>query len=236
MTPHDPGNVNAAFCVAVFLVLAISATCAAQQRQPATPVDTRCESKTTQKPIPANDHAIDSNNYPLLSMMNGEAGNVILDFRINTDGSVDDVKVARSSGSATLDGAAVDAVSGHWRYQPLSSDGRPISCRHQAEVAWRIPVDPALFASYGYAVVQMHAADYPAGISPRTAEGITGMMLTIGKDGAILEEHVVHSSGYPELDSAAATAAKNGKWKIAPAAMNGTPLRSAIGLLVEWSR
>jgi TonB family protein len=191
---------------------------------------------TTQKPVSANDHAIDPNNYPLLSMMNGEAGNVVLDFRINTDGSVGDVKVARSSGFAALDGAAGDAVAEHWRYKPLLSGDHPVSCRHQAQVAWRIPVDPALFASYGYAVVQMHTSDYPAGISPRTAEGITGVMLTIGKDGAVLEERIVHSSGYPELDSALMAAAKNGKWKIAPAAMNGTPLRCAIGLLIEWSQ
>lgn len=227
---------GATLCGVVALVVSISVPCTAQQSVTGQPVDTRCERMTSQQPIPANDHAIDSTNYPLLSVMNGEAGNVVLDFRINVDGSVADVKVVRSSGYARLDGAAVDAVTGHWRYKPLFSGGQPIACRHQAAVGWRLPVDPVDLASYGFAVVRMHAADYPAGTSAKSEQGATGISLAVGKDGSVFEVRLFHSSGYPELDNAAMADAKSGKWPVTPAMIGGRPLRTTLGLFVVWSR
>jgi TonB family protein len=166
--------------------------------------------------------------------MNGEAGDVLLDFRINLDGSVGDVRVESSSGSARLDGAAVDAVSDHWRYRPVVSGGKPVACRYRAMVAWRIPLDPLEWAKSGFGVVQMHAPDYPAGVSPRIG-GITATLMTVGIDGSVLDAKVVHSSGYPELDSAAITAMKNRRWPITPAKLQGAALKSVVGVLVIWS-
>lgn len=219
---------------AATMLFALAAPAANAQTQPAGRSEPYCVALTSQKPEAANNHAIDSSNYPLLSWMNGEAGDVMLDFRINADGSVGDVKVERSSGSVRLDGAAVDAISGHWRYNPVVSAGKAIACRHHAMVAWRLPLDPLEWAKAGFGVVQMHAPDYPPGISSRTG-GVTGILMTVGTDGSMLDSRVVHSSGYPELDSAAVTAMKNRRWPITPAKMQGAALKSVVGVLVVWS-
>ncbi|HLY07099.1 MAG TPA: TonB family protein [Rhizomicrobium sp.] len=221
-------------CAPTILLMLIAAAANAETQSSTNPGAPNCVAAGSQRPEAANDHAIDSNNYPLLSWMNGEAGNVMLDFRINVDGTVDDVTVARSSGSARLDGAAVDAVNGHWRYKPVVFGGKPVACRYRAIVAWRIPLDPLQWAKFGYGVVQMHAPDYPPGVSSQTG-GITAILMTIGVDGSMLDAKVVHSSGIPELDSAAMTALKNQRWPITPAKMQGTALKSVVGLLVVWS-
>lgn len=204
------------------------------ETQPTTRSEPFCIALTSEKPEAANNHAIASSNYPLLSWMNAEAGDVMLNFRINTDGSVDDVRVERSSGSARLDGAAVDAVRGQWRYKPVISEGHPVACRQLAKVAWRIPMDPLEWAKFGFGVVRMHAPDYPPGVSSRTG-GITAILMTVGADGSILDSRIVHSSGYPELDSAAVMAMRNRKWPITPAKIQGAALKSAVGVLVVWS-
>jgi TonB family protein len=231
---RDRGRQSTFSGTAARILLILSASSAIAETQPTAPSEPYCVPLTSQKPEPANNHAIDSSNYPLLSWMSGEAGNVMLDFRINTDGSVGDVRVEHSSGSARLDGAAVDAVSGHWRYKPVVSGGKPVSCRAQAVIAWRIPLDPREWAKAGFGVVQMHAPDYPPGVSSRTG-GVTGILMTVGADGSMLDSRIVHSSGYPELDSAAVTAMKNRRWPITPAKMQGAPLKSVVGVLVVWS-
>lgn len=48
--------------------------------------------------------------YPMGARQRGEQGNVTLEFRVNADGSVEEVKVVGSCGFAELDAAAVRAV------------------------------------------------------------------------------------------------------------------------------
>ena len=49
-------------------------------------------------------------DYPKGARQRGEQGDVILEIRVNAEGTVDDVKVATSSGFAELDEAAVKAA------------------------------------------------------------------------------------------------------------------------------
>ncbi|MCC7009671.1 MAG: TonB family protein [Acidobacteria bacterium] len=64
--------------------------------------------------------------YPWLARAAGVQGIVFLESIIDTDGSVTNLKVIRSSGSDELDGAAIDAVS-QWRYTPTLLNGQPVS-------------------------------------------------------------------------------------------------------------
>lgn len=66
--------------------------------------------------------------YPMDSRRAHEQGTVVLSVLLSTDGRVSDVSVARSSGFARLDRAALDAVR-DWRWSPLMRDGSPVMVR-----------------------------------------------------------------------------------------------------------
>jgi len=60
--------------------------------------------------------------YPRESRRRREQGTVLLAVLLSVEGHVIDIRVARSSGHARLDGAARDAV-GKWRWSPTLVDG-----------------------------------------------------------------------------------------------------------------
>jgi periplasmic protein TonB len=66
--------------------------------------------------------------YPMDSRRAREQGTVMLSVLLSTDGRVADVSIARSSGFARLDRAALDAVR-DWRWSPLMRDGSPVMVR-----------------------------------------------------------------------------------------------------------
>ncbi len=75
--------------------------------------------------------------YPPMSVKLGEEGITTLSFHVTTDGSVNNVTVAKSSGSQRLDDAAVSCAS-RWRYKPATVDGNPVEREWQAAVQWRL--------------------------------------------------------------------------------------------------
>jgi len=64
--------------------------------------------------------------YPSVARRMGEQGEVRLDVRVGTDGAVLDVRLRTSSGSPTLDRAAIDTVR-RWRFRPATVDGQPVA-------------------------------------------------------------------------------------------------------------
>lgn len=64
--------------------------------------------------------------YPPLAKAAGVQGLVFLESIIDPQGNVTNLKVIRSTGSAELDQAAIDAVS-QWRYTPTLLNGEPVS-------------------------------------------------------------------------------------------------------------
>jgi len=64
--------------------------------------------------------------YPSVARRLGEQGEVRLDVHVGADGSVLDVRLRTSSGSAALDRSAIDAVR-QWRFTPARSDGEPVA-------------------------------------------------------------------------------------------------------------
>jgi len=65
-------------------------------------------------------------SYPLDAAWRGEHGTVVLLIHVSPDGLVSGVDVLRSSGFASLDHAAEDAVL-TWHFLPSVSGGRPVS-------------------------------------------------------------------------------------------------------------
>jgi periplasmic protein TonB len=64
--------------------------------------------------------------YPHAARVAGEEGRVRLMLLVGTDGRVERIELARSSGHESLDRAALDAVS-RWRFEPASRGGRAVA-------------------------------------------------------------------------------------------------------------
>jgi periplasmic protein TonB len=75
--------------------------------------------------------------YPFAARRRGQEGRVVLSVEVLPSGDAGAISVARSSGVASLDRAATDAVR-RWRFRPARRDGRPV----RATV--RVPVRFAL--------------------------------------------------------------------------------------------
>ncbi|MFA7601674.1 MAG: energy transducer TonB [Novosphingobium sp.] len=71
--------------------------------------------------------------YPHESRRKREQGTVVLTVLLATDGSVTDVRVARSSGYARLDEAARKAVR-NWRWSPMLRAGVAVEVRGTVEI------------------------------------------------------------------------------------------------------
>ena len=72
--------------------------------------------------------------YPPASQDNGDEGTVTLLLAVQTDGSISDIRIARSSGYQRLDAAAVRSLR-RAKFQPATCHGKPIAVRiHQSFV------------------------------------------------------------------------------------------------------
>jgi protein TonB len=64
--------------------------------------------------------------YPLVARRTGTQGVVLLRVQVRVDGTVAEVQIAQSSGSALLDGSALKTVRDSWRFVPARLDGVPV--------------------------------------------------------------------------------------------------------------
>ena len=64
--------------------------------------------------------------YPMEAEMNHETGKLILQFTINRQGFVGDVKILRSSGSKSLDAEGVRVINLSPRWTPGMQKGKPV--------------------------------------------------------------------------------------------------------------
>lgn len=78
--------------------------------------------------------------YPTQARRRNQQGTVLLEVRLDERGEQRSLSVLRSSGIASLDHAAVEAVA-RWRFNPETSNGRAVPSRVQ------IPIQFALTAS-----------------------------------------------------------------------------------------
>ena len=75
--------------------------------------------------------------YPADALSNGETGRVVLRVQVNTTGRVTAVSIAQSSGSRSLDAAALEAIR-RWRFNPATGNGKPVACEVRIPVRFRI--------------------------------------------------------------------------------------------------
>lgn len=76
--------------------------------------------------------------YPLTDVRLGHEGTVTLKLTIDGDGIVTNAVVMRSSGSDTLDAAAVSWVKARWRYKPAMENGSSVPSTSMAAVKFEL--------------------------------------------------------------------------------------------------
>lgn len=76
--------------------------------------------------------------YPAASQRNGEEGTVIVRVVIAPDGRVTGASIARSSGFARLDDAALRRALAKWRFVPAMDDGVAIEATRDVPVTFRL--------------------------------------------------------------------------------------------------
>ena len=76
-------------------------------------------------------------HYPRAARRRNYQGTVMLDVRVTVDGSVAQVRIAKSSGHAILDRSAAKSVKG-WRFSPALRAGRPIEMWVQVPVRFKL--------------------------------------------------------------------------------------------------
>ncbi len=81
--------------------------------------------------------------YPQISLDNGSHGRVIVRFTVNSDGSIQDVEVARSSGDIHLDNEAIRVVGMMPKWIPGRREGKPVRVRFALPVTFRLDVAQA---------------------------------------------------------------------------------------------
>lgn len=75
--------------------------------------------------------------YPKASLMNEETGTVVLGFLVSADGKVIESKVESSSGSKSLDKAALTALS-LCKFKPGAKDGKVEQMWTKVEFVWKL--------------------------------------------------------------------------------------------------
>lgn len=102
------------------LLLSLSATVLAAETAPA------IDSKSCEPP-----------KYPKAALMNEETGTVSMGFLIGTDGKVVESKIEKSSGSKSLDKAALTAL-GQCKFKPGTKDGKPEQLWAKVDFVWKL--------------------------------------------------------------------------------------------------
>jgi protein TonB len=75
--------------------------------------------------------------YPKASLMNEEEGAVSLSFLVSADGHVVDARIDKTSGSKTLDKAAVKSLSA-CKFKPGTKDGAPAQTWTKVDYVWKL--------------------------------------------------------------------------------------------------
>ena len=76
--------------------------------------------------------------YPPISVRLNESGVTLIEVHIATDGTADQCKVVKGSGSDRLDQAACDHVKSHWRWQPPTVQGVVHDVSTQISITWNL--------------------------------------------------------------------------------------------------
>lgn len=190
--------------------------------------------------------------YPADALENHEQGTVILQFTVNTDGSISDIKVVRSV-SPALDTEAIRVASKMPRWQPAVENGKAVAVGYTLPVKFKLqdkgsaaPAEPAettaapsekqlpQFPGGETALMNWVASHlrYPVEAIENNEQGTVIVQFTINTDGTISD---VKAAGTvtPALDQEAIrVVSEMPKWQ--PAMENGQTVAVSYALPVRF--
>lgn len=145
-------HLNRIFATLLIAMFAIRpASHAAETGQPASGSITRTEPR--QDPT----RPVTQPEYPPEMANAGVQGEVILEFYVRADGSVDaqSIRVEKSSGSLALDESAMQEAA-DWSFLPATENGEPVGSEHQFRIVFDL-----MKARSGSGIMLMNAEDFP---------------------------------------------------------------------------
>ena len=80
----------------------------------------------------------DNIKYPSISRQNNSQGRAYINFVVNTDGSITDVEVMKSTNDVYLDKEAVRVVSGMPKWKPGKQQGKTVRVKYTLPVMFRL--------------------------------------------------------------------------------------------------
>jgi TonB family protein len=148
--------------------------------------------------------------YPLEARKLGEEGKVHVRGTRKIDGSMVDISVKKSSGSASLDRAAVEAFK-QWKFTPSTRDGVPIETSFAADFDFESDVMP----------IKRIEPPYPDDVRKRGEHGIVRFKGYVRPDGVLSDIMLVESSRSETLDRLSRDAFKS--WQFKPTKSESNP-------------
>lgn len=161
--------------------------------------------------------------YPKAAFEQGIEGRVICQFHVETDGSITEPHVVRTSGDSTLDQEAIRALNTMPKWIPATQMGEPIRSIYTIPITFKKPKEAPTAQPKDsmtvYAVVE-HMPQFPGGqeamfryidthlwnppsINMQDIEGTTICSMVIAADGSVTNVAAARSCGNTELDSIA---------------------------------
>ena len=92
-------------------------------------------------PIPVTSHAIARADYPAASFRLREEGVVTIHYVVQTNGSIDDCRIVKTSGIPLLDIAACLTATKRWKFKPATQNGKPVAQSLESDVTFELPSD-----------------------------------------------------------------------------------------------
>lgn len=124
------GRTNKMLIAATLAALALTAH--AQTSAPDAPTSPSADAQQTPPP-----RRCSKPEYPKDALRANATGVSTIAFLIGVDGDVRDMKVLKSSGNASLDGAAMTALA-KCRFKPARDNGKPVESWQPVQYVWSL--------------------------------------------------------------------------------------------------
>lgn len=188
-----------------------------------------CSDPSIKPPVPLTQPTAQS--YPPQAVRMAEEGATVVAFIVDDTGNTSAPAIEQSSGYSDLDAASIVSANGR-RYQPATLAGKPVACRNQMRIIWKLTDDEQALA--GINIREMGAADYPASAKANKEEGVAFVVVMLDENGKIVNSAVIKSSGYGDLDAASLDRIY-AEHDIAPARFFGKAMKTGLIFAFRWS-
>jgi TonB family protein len=191
------------------------------------------------RPSPAGaSSTICTDYYPTEAKQASVEGTAQVAFIVETDGSVSDVHVSKSSGTSLLDWASI-ACAQHLHYIPAKRAGVPVRVEWSTTILY---AQSMVSVRDNYVDTSRPSADgpphiclnfYPVEAMRSGVHGTVSVAFTVEVDGSVGDIRISQSSGNQSLDSATIACVQH--WRYHPAIRAGAPVAAEWASTVQFA-